>query len=190
MHPRRYETLILLSPGMSPVDLDKFKAKVENILESGGARVLQTEDWGRKVLAYPVRKEHYGVYLLYDYQALPAVEAELKRNLKIDENVFKSLTLLLDRQFTNERFEQEKEKILAKAQKKEAPAAPPEGESPEASPAPAPEDADSSSAAPSPDSEAPPSESPPPSPEGEAPPPEPGDDPENAPEEHGSASEA
>jgi small subunit ribosomal protein S6 len=119
MHPRRYETLILLSPNLSPIDMEKFKTKVAGILDAGNAKVVQIEDWGRKMLAYPVHKEHYGIYVLYDYQASPAVEAELKRNLKIDENVFKSLTLVLDRQFTDQRFEEEKERILAKSQKKE-----------------------------------------------------------------------
>ncbi|MDR2340648.1 MAG: 30S ribosomal protein S6 [Deltaproteobacteria bacterium] len=144
MHPRRYETLILLSPNLGPADLDRFKDKVEQILEQGKARILQTEDWGRKVLAYPVKKEHYGIYVLYDYQAMPAVEAELKRNLKIDENVFKSLTLVLERQFTDERFEQEKEKILSKPQKKEPQPDPeaqgaPDGPSPALEPPKAPE---------------------------------------------------
>jgi small subunit ribosomal protein S6 len=138
MHPRRYETLILLSPNLSPADLDKFKGKVESILEQGKARVLQTEDWGRKVLAYPVKKEHYGIYILYDYQAMPAVEAELKRNLKIDENVFKSLTLVLDRQFTDERFEQEKERILSRPPKKDAQSEPDQQDA-EGSGGPAPE---------------------------------------------------
>jgi ribosomal protein S6 len=160
MHPRRYETLILLSPSLSPADLDAFKARVEGILADGKARILQTEDWGRRVLAYPVKKQHYGIYVLYDYQASPEAEAELKRNLKIDENVLKSLTLILDKRFTDERFEQERERVLAKAQKKEAQAAPaasedsPEqGSAPAGAPAPAAE-AGAEAAAP----EAPPAE--------------------------------
>jgi small subunit ribosomal protein S6 len=120
MHPRRYETLILLSPNLNPVDLDKFKDKIQGILDQGNAKIVLMEDWGRKMLAYPVHKEHYGIYLLYDYQAMPEVESEIKRNLKIDENVFKSLTLVLDRQFTDERYEKEREKALIKIQKREA----------------------------------------------------------------------
>jgi small subunit ribosomal protein S6 len=121
MHPRRYETLILLSPNLSPVQKETFKVKVEQILESGGAKVLRFEDWGRRALAYPVHKELHGQYMLYDYQGEPKVEAELKRNLKIDEFVFKHLTLILDTKFTDEKFEAEKEKLLAAATKKETP---------------------------------------------------------------------
>ncbi|MDR2613184.1 MAG: 30S ribosomal protein S6, partial [Deltaproteobacteria bacterium] len=120
MHPRRYETLILLSPNLSPPALETFKAKVEGILSDGGAKIVRFEDWGRRSLAYPVSKELHGQYVLYDYQAQPAVEAELKRNLKIHDSVFKHLTLVLDHKFTDDRFEDERARLIAKSQKKEA----------------------------------------------------------------------
>jgi small subunit ribosomal protein S6 len=127
-HPRRYETFILLSPNLSPVNLESFKMKVEQILEKGNSKIVNFEDWGRRQLAYPVRKELHGHYVLYDYQAFPATEAELKRNLKLDEQVFKFMTLLLDPKFTDAKYEDVKAKLLAKSQKKESPDAPREGE--------------------------------------------------------------
>jgi small subunit ribosomal protein S6 len=126
MHPRRYETLILLSPNLTPAELEAFKTKVEQILEKDGAKVVRFEDWGRKALAYPVKKELHGHYVLYDFQAMPQTEAELKRNLKIDEIVHKHLTILLNAKFTDQMFEEEKARLLTKSQKKEE--GPKEGE--------------------------------------------------------------
>ncbi|MDR1081529.1 MAG: 30S ribosomal protein S6 [Deltaproteobacteria bacterium] len=120
MHPRRYETLILLSPDLAPPALQTFREKVEGILADGGAKIVRYEDWGRRTLAYPVSKQLHGQYVIYDYQGLPAVEAELKRNLKIHESVFKHLTLVLDHKFTDLRYEAEKARLLAKSLKKEA----------------------------------------------------------------------
>ncbi|MDR2352446.1 MAG: 30S ribosomal protein S6 [Deltaproteobacteria bacterium] len=105
MHPRRYETLILLSPQITQEQSEAFINKVNRILEKGNAKLVRFEDWGRKPLAYPVRKSLYGNYMLFDYQAFPEVAFEIKRNLKIDELVYKHLTLVLDRQFTEERFQ-------------------------------------------------------------------------------------
>jgi small subunit ribosomal protein S6 len=118
MHPRRYETLILLAP--NPETLETFKNKVEGILEAGGGQVVRFEDWGRRRLAYPVQKEFYGYYLLYDYQGSPALAAELERNLKIDEKVFKYLTLVLAKKFTAEDLTAAKEKPLAEAARRES----------------------------------------------------------------------
>ncbi|MDR1165518.1 MAG: 30S ribosomal protein S6 [Deltaproteobacteria bacterium] len=121
MHPRRYETLILVSPNLTSEEYSSFKKKVEQILSDGRAQILRSEDQGRKTLAYPVKKELHGNYYLFDYQSTPEVSAELKRNLKIDEVVYKHLTVVLDYAFTDERFAAEKARIAAKTLKKESP---------------------------------------------------------------------
>ncbi len=120
MHPRRYETLIMLAPNLEAQELDGFKTKVDNIMAGGGGQLVSFEDWGRRRLSYPVRKEIFGHYLLYDFQGLPELSTELERNLKIDEKVFKYLTLVLDKKFTDEDLAAAKEKLLAEAAKREA----------------------------------------------------------------------
>jgi small subunit ribosomal protein S6 len=106
MHARRYETLILLSPNLGKPELDVFKDKIDNIIAQGQGKIVRFEDWGRRRLAYPVNKEIYGTYFLYDFQGQPALASELVRNLKIDEQVFKYLTLILEKEFSDERFEE------------------------------------------------------------------------------------
>jgi small subunit ribosomal protein S6 len=102
---RRYEVLILLSPSLVSEQIEAFKSKVTSIIASDGGQVIRTEEWGRKRLAYPVRKELFGYYILYDFRARPALADELERNLSIDEQVFKYLTLVLDKKFTQERLD-------------------------------------------------------------------------------------
>ena len=118
MHPRRYETLILLAPNLDT--LETFKNKVDGLLAAGGGQIVRFEDWGRRRLAYPVQKETYGHYLLYDYQGGPALASELERNLKIDEKVFKYLTLVLAKKFTEEDLTAAREKLLAEAARRES----------------------------------------------------------------------
>ncbi len=120
MHPRRYETLIMLSPNLAAEEMDAFKKKVESIIEAEGGKVVAFEDWGRRRLAYPVHKELFGSYLLYDFQGSPALAAELERNLKIDEKVFKYLTLVLSKKFTDEDLAAAKEKLAADAARRQA----------------------------------------------------------------------
>ncbi len=120
MHPRRYETLIMLAPNLPAEELETFRTKVDNIMGAGKGQLVRFEDWGRRRLSYPVQKELYGHYLLYDFQGGPELAAELERNLKIDEKVFKYLTLVLDKKFTDEDLEAAKEKLLAEAARREA----------------------------------------------------------------------
>jgi len=120
MHPRRYETLIMLAPNLEAQEMETFKNKVDNIMATGGGQLVRFEDWGRRRLSYPVQKEMFGHYLLYDFQGSPDLSSELERNLKIDEKVFKYLTLVLDKKFTDEDLAAAKEKLLAEAARREA----------------------------------------------------------------------
>ena len=120
MHPRRYETMIMLSPNLAAEEMETFKNKVDSIMTAGEGQVVRFEDWGRRRLSYPVKKEMFGYYLLYDFQGSPALSAELERNLKIDEKVFKYLTLVLDKKFTDEDLVAAKEQLVAEAAKREA----------------------------------------------------------------------
>ncbi|MDR1872420.1 MAG: 30S ribosomal protein S6 [Deltaproteobacteria bacterium] len=124
MSLRRYETLILLSPNLGKPELATFKNKVDGILALGRGKIVRFEDWGRRRLAYPVKKEIYGNYFLYDFQGVPALAAELERNLKIDEQVFKFLTIVLDKDFTEARLEETLSALAKEAQKREADKAP------------------------------------------------------------------
>jgi small subunit ribosomal protein S6 len=112
---RRYESLILLSASLVSEQVEAFKSKVDSILTAGGGQVIRIEEWGRKRLAYPVRKDIYGYYILYDYRARPELADELERNLSIDEQVTKYLTLVLDKNFTESALEAVKEALANEA---------------------------------------------------------------------------
>ena len=116
---RRYETLILLSPTMGAELIEAFKAKVEGIVTAAKGSVVRFEEWGRRRLAYPVNKETHGYYVLWDYRAVPSTAAEIERNCKIDEKVFKYLTLALESNFTEERLQQVIENLANEASRKD-----------------------------------------------------------------------
>jgi small subunit ribosomal protein S6 len=58
--------------------------------------MAKTNVWGRRPLAYPVRKHREGIYMQFNYQLAPSAGRELERNLKIDEQVIRYLVVRLD----------------------------------------------------------------------------------------------
>lgn len=92
---RKFETLLLLSPELSSdartVLIDGFKA----IIEREGGKVLQEDAWGMRDLAYPVKKHMRGWYFRIEYAAPGALVAELERNIRIAEDVYKFMTVKL-----------------------------------------------------------------------------------------------
>ncbi len=93
---RTYETIYIVHPeivgdGYTAV-IDKFKG----ILTDQQANVLKIDEWGTRKLAYTVKKQGRGTYVLMAYEAGPTVIAELERRMRIDENIIKFQTILLE----------------------------------------------------------------------------------------------
>lgn len=90
---RHYETVFIISPELTEEDTQAVVDKFTGILADAGAVLVKVDVWGRRRLAYVVKKFNKGFYVLLDYGATPEAIAELERNFKIDEQVIRYLTV-------------------------------------------------------------------------------------------------
>lgn len=90
---RHYETLFIINPEISDEETDAVVEKYSGILTEGGAFIGLVDKWGRRRLAYTVKKFNKGFYVLFDYGATPEPVAEMERLFKIDDNVIRFLTV-------------------------------------------------------------------------------------------------
>ena len=88
-----YETLFVVKPTLTEEEITAQITKVKDILTKEGAELLGTNDMGMRKLAYPVQKNDRGYYTILFYKAEGTVIGELERNLKINEDVIKFLTV-------------------------------------------------------------------------------------------------
>lgn len=93
---RQFETLLLLSPELSSDNREALIASITGIIEREGGQINEIDQWGMRDLAYPVRKQMRGFYVRLVYSAPPPLVAELERNLRINDNVYKFITVRLD----------------------------------------------------------------------------------------------
>ncbi|MCC6278829.1 MAG: 30S ribosomal protein S6 [Oligoflexia bacterium] len=96
MQTRNYETVFITNPMAPEAKVSELKARVNQIIEASKGRVINWDDWGKRKMAYPIRKEHKGHYFCFTYSADNKGVAELERNLRINEDVFRFLTVKLD----------------------------------------------------------------------------------------------
>jgi small subunit ribosomal protein S6 len=66
----QYEIAVLYHPDLE-IDLEKAAAKVEKILTDNGGKVVNQDNWGKRKLAYPIKKNEHAVYVFYTVE-LPA----------------------------------------------------------------------------------------------------------------------
>ena len=62
-----YETVFILNPVLSDVQVKETVQKFEDYLVSKGAKMIHKEDWGLKKLAYPIQKKKSGFYHLFEF---------------------------------------------------------------------------------------------------------------------------
>jgi len=88
-----YETLFVVKPTLTEEEIAAQITKVKDVLTKEGAELLGTNDMGMRKLAYPVQKNDRGYYTVLFYKAEGTFINELERNLKINEDVIKFLTV-------------------------------------------------------------------------------------------------
>jgi len=112
---RRYESVVILDPDVPEEEVRNFTERYTDVIKSQGGEIIKIEDWGFKRLAYLVRRRDKGRYILFDYVGLPALIAELERQLKITEEVMKYISVKLDDEVDLEAFKAANEQKQAAA---------------------------------------------------------------------------
>ncbi|HBS87132.1 MAG: 30S ribosomal protein S6 [Bacteroidetes bacterium GWF2_38_335] len=92
-----YETVFILTPVLSDVQMKEAVEKFKGILKDGGAEMVHEENWGLRKLAYPIQKKSTGFYHLLEFKAAGSTVEKLEVNFRRDEKVIRFLTVRLDK---------------------------------------------------------------------------------------------
>ncbi len=92
-----YETVFILTPVLSDVQMKEAVEKFKNILLEEKAQIVNEECWGLRKLAYPIDKKSTGFYCLLEFDAEPTVIDKLEIQFRRDEKVIRFLTTRMDK---------------------------------------------------------------------------------------------
>lgn len=85
-----YELVVLLHPDLE-IDIDTPIAKIEKLISGTGGKITKRDNWGKKRLAYPVKKQQFGIYAYFELELAPTAVRELESQLLITEEVIRFL---------------------------------------------------------------------------------------------------
>ena len=91
----RYETLFILHPELPEAQVRETLERVRRLIEGMGGAVVEIQEWGLRELAYPIRKQPRGIYILAMYSARAEVVKELERTLKLADEVLRYVSVRL-----------------------------------------------------------------------------------------------
>lgn len=91
-----YEHVFLARQDLAQAQVDALAANATDIIEKNGGKVVKTETWGLRSLAYKIAKNRKAHYVLLELDAPGAVVAELERQTQINEDVIRYMTVKVD----------------------------------------------------------------------------------------------
>ena len=87
-----YELLLIITPDHDENEAEALTNQVKGIIEGGGT-LLKVDPWGKKRLAYPIRKRSEGYYVLYIFECTPGFVAELNQSLHVIEAILRYMVV-------------------------------------------------------------------------------------------------
>lgn len=92
----KYELMIILKP-LLPEDIRAgIQKKIEKLVTKGKGKITATDPWGKRHLAYPIKKHDEGYYIVYKLTMDPGFTPEFQRELKLMSDVLRSLLSIID----------------------------------------------------------------------------------------------
>lgn len=91
-----YETTYVARPDLTDDVMTRITTKLEGIVTTGGGTILVSEDWGKRKLAYLIKKQQRGHYIYLNYVGPSALVAEVERNLRLEDDLLRFLTVRLE----------------------------------------------------------------------------------------------
>ncbi|MER5847011.1 30S ribosomal protein S6 [Streptomyces sp. NPDC002012] len=90
---RHYEVMVILDPDLEERAVSPLIENFLSVVREGSGKVEKVDTWGRRRLAYEIKKKPEGIYSVIDLQAEPAVVKELDRQMNLNESVLRTKVL-------------------------------------------------------------------------------------------------
>ena len=122
---RIYEELFILKTGLPEEEVTALIDQMAAVITTGDGTIQKNENWGVRKLAYRVKKQMEGIYVLIEFTSGPAVVKEIERRLRVNDNVLKFITVRIDEKLKKvEKRKKQREKRAARKPVVAAPLAP------------------------------------------------------------------
>lgn len=93
---KEYETIAILRPDLLDEGVERIKGRVAQVVEKMEGRLIRFDNWGKRKLAYEVKKQTKGIYLYFLYLGSSGIVTEVERNLRMWDDIIRYLTVKVD----------------------------------------------------------------------------------------------
>ncbi len=91
-----YESAAIINAALDDEQIESIISRIKDTIVNNGGEIREVENWGRKRLAYMVKKSKIGYYAIFRFNAPSTVVSKLERFYQLDEQILRYLTITLD----------------------------------------------------------------------------------------------
>ncbi len=91
-----YESAVIINAALDDEQIDLIISRIKETITNNGGEIRDIENWGRKRLAYMVKKSKIGYYAIFRFNAPSNIVAKLERFYSLEEQILRYLTISLD----------------------------------------------------------------------------------------------
>ncbi len=91
-----YESVFIARQDIAPTQVETITTQMVELIKQGGGNVTKIEPWGLRTLAYKINKNKKGHYVLLNIDAPAAAITEMERNLRLNEDVLRYLSVRVE----------------------------------------------------------------------------------------------
>jgi small subunit ribosomal protein S6 len=102
---REYETIYILESNIDPDEADRIATRIKEIVSARTGHLIKIDNWGKRKLAYPIRKSSRGVFVFLKYLGFEDLVSEIERNLRLLDAVVRYQTVVIKPNVTFEQYQ-------------------------------------------------------------------------------------
>ena len=96
MSVKVYESAVIINAALDDPQIESVISQIKDTIINNGGEIREIENWGRKRLAYMIKKSKVGYYIIIRFNASPNLISKLERSYQLDEHILRYLTVKLD----------------------------------------------------------------------------------------------
>ncbi len=91
-----YESAVIINAALDDDQIEQIISRIRESIVNNGGEIREVEKWGRKRLAYVVKKSKIGYYVFFRFNSPSNIISKLERSYSLDEQILRYLTIKLD----------------------------------------------------------------------------------------------
>ncbi|WP_435640543.1 30S ribosomal protein S6 [Micavibrio aeruginosavorus] len=91
-----YETVFIARQDLSATQVEDLTKQFSDLITNNGGKIVKTESWGLRTLAYRIKKNRKGHYVLMELDTPAPALLEMERNMRLNEDVLRHISVRMD----------------------------------------------------------------------------------------------